>query len=180
MNITKSALPNNSLLKPDERVYDYVDSFQGVFTDKNDNITSTEVGKSFFLSGPRWVGQLLTFRNRLVGFLGLKTSGKIRDRQKMLDDFRGEKGEKMGLFKVFDKTMDEIVLGEDDKHLNFRVSLLIDRPTSHDTSKKLIISTTVKFNNWLGRVYFLPVRPFHQLIVPVMLKGIIKHLEKQN
>jgi hypothetical protein len=29
----------------------------------------------------------------------------------------------------------------------------------------------------MGMVYFIPVRPFHQLIVPVMLKKMIAKLE---
>ncbi|HJV20387.1 MAG TPA: DUF2867 domain-containing protein, partial [Sediminibacterium sp.] len=71
-------------------------------------------------------------------------------------------------------------LGEDDKHLNFRVSLLINRQSDYCENKKIIISTTVKFNNWFGRLYFLLVRPFHKLIVPIMLKGIIKNIENQT
>lgn len=98
----------------------------------------------------------------------------------MIDNFKCEKGEQIGLFKVFDKTTNELILGEDDKHLNFRVSLLIDSQNESKTDKKLIISTTVKFNSWFGRLYFLPVRPFHKLIVPSMLKGIINDIEKQN
>ncbi|AYZ35431.1 DUF2867 domain-containing protein [Chryseobacterium indologenes] len=33
------------------------------------------------------------------------------------------------------------------------------------------------FHNWTGVLYFLPVRPFHKLIVPAMLKNIIGQLE---
>jgi len=180
MTITKTEIPKNSLLKTNNMTYDYIDSFQGQFIDKFQNIGTTEIGKSFFSSGPKWIDKLFEFRNNLVGLFGLKTSGKINDRQKMLKDFKCEKGEQIGLFKVFEKTTDEIVLGEDDKHLNFRVSLFIDKQNDSKTDKKLIISTTVKFNNWFGRLYFLPVRPFHKLIVPTMLKGIIKNIEQQN
>jgi hypothetical protein len=28
-----------------------------------------------------------------------------------------------------------------------------------------------RFNSWLGRAYFLPVRQFHKLIVPAMLRN---------
>ncbi len=177
MTIIKSALPVKSILKTDENQFDYVDSFQGNFVDKNGNIGSTEIGKYFFESGPKWVDKLLTLRNILVRPFGLKTSRNVADKQKVLDNFKGEKGEQIGLFKVFDKTDDEIILGEDDKHLNFRVSLFIDKQNESRNEKKLILSTTVKFNNWFGRLYFLPVRPFHKLIVPLMLKGIIKKIE---
>ena len=180
MKITKSVLPDKSILKADEKEFDYIDSFQGYFVDKDGIVDSTEIGKSFFASGPKWIDILFSFRNKLVGLFGLKTSEKITDRQKILNNFKCEKGEQIGLFKVFDKTNDEIILGEDDKHLNFRVSLFIDQQNESKIDKKLIISTTVKFNNWFGRLYFFPVRPFHKLIVPTMLKGIIKNIEQQN
>jgi hypothetical protein len=48
------------------------------------------------------------------------------DRKKPGEVFQCEVGERAGLFKVFDKTSNEIVLGENDKHLSFRVSFLID------------------------------------------------------
>ena len=180
MTITKSEIPKNSLLKTNDMSYDYIDSFQGKFIDKFQNIGTTEIGKSFFSSGPKWIDKLFALRNKLVKVFGLKTSGQTTDRQKMLENFKCEKGEQIGLFKVFDKTTDEIILGEDDKHLNFRVSLFIDKQNVDKTDKKLIVSTTVKFNNWFGRLYFLPVRPFHKLIVPKILKGIIKNIEQQN
>ncbi len=180
MTISKTTLPNKSILKSDEKKFDYIDSYESVFIDKNDDITTTRIGKSFFCSGPKWVENLFALRNKIVKLFGLKTSGKTANRQTMIDNFKGEKGEQIGLFKVFEKTNDEIIIGEDDKHLNFRVSLFIDQQSVDKSSKKLIISTTVKFNNWFGRLYFLPVRPFHCLIVPTMLKATIKNLENQN
>lgn len=180
MMITKTEIPGKSLLKTNNITYDYTDSFQGKFIDKLQAIGTTEIGKSFFSSGPQWIDKLFGFRNKLVKIFGLKTPRNVTDRQKMLKDFKCEKGEQIGLFKVFEKTADEIILGEDDKHLNFRVSLYIDKHNENKKDKNLIISTTVKFNNWFGRLYFLPVRPFHKLIVPVMLKGIIKDIEQQG
>ena len=180
MTILKSEIPKNSLLRTNNINYDYIDSFQGNFSDKFQKVGITEIGKSFFTSGPKWIDKLFAFRNKLASLFGLKTSGKIADKQKIIDNFTCEKGEQLGLFKVFEKTSDEIILGEDDKHLNFRVSLFIDKQNENKTDKNLIISTTVKFNNWFGRLFFLPVRPFHKLIVPTMLKGIIKNIEKQN
>ncbi len=180
MTISKAELPDKSLLKIAEKSYDYIDSFQGSFIDRNGNVDSTKIGKSFFASGPKWIDKLFDFRNKLARLFGLKAPAKITDRTKMLDDFKCEKGEQLGLFKVFDKTVDEVILGEDDKHLSFRVSLFLDKQNESKVGKTLIISTTVKFNNWFGRLYFLPVRPFHKLIVPTMLKGIIKNIEQQN
>ncbi|WP_418263527.1 DUF2867 domain-containing protein [Flavobacterium faecale] len=175
MKIVRTTLPYNSILNTSHKVYDYMDSFQGVFNDVENKTTSADIGKAFFSSGPKWVGKLFNLRNKIVAVFGLKTSENVVDNQKQLENFKCEPGEQLGLFKVFLKTDNEVILGEDDKHLNFRVSLLLDKST-----KNLTISTTVEFNNWFGRLYFLPVRPFHKFIVPTMLKGIINELEKQE
>lgn len=76
MTISKAELPDKSLLKIDKKSYDYIDSFKGNFIDKNGNIDSTKIGKSFFSSGPKWIDKLFAFRNKLVGLFGLKTSVK--------------------------------------------------------------------------------------------------------
>jgi hypothetical protein len=178
MTVNNMELPDKSILNKNEKHFDYIDSYQSEFVDKKNNISPTVIGKAFFLSGPKWVDRLFTIRNKIVGLFGLKTSGKRTNRQKELDNFKCEPGEQLGLFKVFSKTDNEVVIGEDDKHLNFRVSLLLDKLPNETDKKTLTITTTVEFNNWFGRLYFLPVRPFHKLIVPTMLKGIIKELEK--
>lgn len=124
MKTEKVELPETSILSKDKHTFDYVDSFRGYFENSNRNYTSTEIGKAFFSSGPKWIEQLFSLKNKIVKIFGLKTSENITDRQKQLDNFSCEPNEQLGLFKVFDKTENEVVLGEDDKHLNFRVSLL--------------------------------------------------------
>jgi hypothetical protein len=81
---------------------------------------------------------------------------------------------------VFFKTENEVILGEDYKHLNFRVSLFLEQQINKTNENGLTISTTVQFNNCFVRLYFLPVQPFHKRIVPAMLKGIITELEKSE
>ena len=180
MKIVKANLPNNSILNNSHKKDDYVDSFQGVLNDYGNKITSVDIGKAFFSSGPKWIGKLFNIRNKIVSVFGLKTSENLVDRQQQLENFKCEPGEQFGFFKVYNKTANEIVLGEDDIHLNFRISLFVDNTKTDNTKKDLTISTTVEFNNWFGRLYFLPVRPFHKIIVPTMLKGIIKELETQR
>lgn len=71
---------------------------------------------------------------------------------------------------VIEKNENEIILGEDDKHLDFMISLLLSEEGKH-----LTISTTVIFKNWFGKIYFLPFKPFHKFIVPTMLKALIRN-----
>ncbi|MBK8635269.1 MAG: DUF2867 domain-containing protein [Saprospiraceae bacterium] len=116
----------------------------------------------------------------MVSIFGLKTAGDHKDRVSQLENFKWQVGEQLGLFKVYGINDREVVMGEDDKHLNFRVSMFLNEKPGDPAKKQLTISTVVQFNNWFGKLYFLPVRPFHKIIVPVMLKGIIKQLTLKN
>ena len=173
--IKTCSLPKHSVLYHTH--FEYTDSFQGSFVDHENKITVTDIGKYFFTSAPKWSEHLIELRNRLVSIFGLKTSRKPKNREAMLKNFTCEPNDKIGLFTVFHKDENEVVLGEDDKHLNFRISLYKAESLRGKDTKSLTISTTVKFHNWLGRLYFMPVKPFHRLIVPRMLKGILKQME---
>ncbi len=180
MIIEHTSLPQNSILNNTIKRHDYIDSYKSTVSDPQNKITATALGKAFFSSSPKWVEKLFSLRNKLVSLIGLKTPVTVSDRQRQLDNFKCEKGEQLGLFKIFEKTTNEVLLGEDDKHLDFRVSLFL-APLKNDVLKKEItITTTVSFNNWLGPVYFLFVKPFHKIIVTNMLKGISYELEKKN
>jgi hypothetical protein len=174
MKITKSNFPQESVLTVTD--YDYFDSFKTIINDSTNTIDSSHVAKAFMSSAPSWVDGLFALRNKIVGVFGLKTGPQLTSKEEVLNSFEGNPGESLGFFKVFEKTENEIILGEDDSHLDFRVSLLLEPNT--DLTKVLTITTTVKFKNAFGRIYFFPVKPFHRLIVPVMLKGIAKELNK--
>jgi hypothetical protein len=177
-NITtqKTTLPASSLLSKAGQQYDYVDSYSSVIELRQKSLVIKDVGKAFFSSSPSWVDNLFATRNKIVRIFGLKTSGTENGRQQLLDRFKCEVGEQIGLFKVFAKNEQELILGENDKHLDFRVSLFLC-PPNKEQNTELIVSTVVTFKNWLGRLYFLPVKQFHKLIVPTMLKGMVKQLQ---
>lgn len=179
MRIKKAEFPEKSILSQGKKDFDYMDSFQGELANDGRNIDISEIGKAFFTSGPKWGKKMFAFRNKVMGLFGLKT-GSENEKLQTEKSFECEVGDRAGLFKVFDKTTNEIVLGEDDKHLDFRVSILIDKSKKGINKSSLTISTTVKFHNWLGVLYFLPVRPFHKLIVPAMLKNMIGQLENKR
>jgi hypothetical protein len=55
--------------------------------------------------------------------------------------------------------------------LTFRVSVLTDREKSY-----VYVTTVVHYNNRGGKVYFLPVKPFHKIILYAMMKRLLKKL----
>ncbi|MCU0431698.1 MAG: DUF2867 domain-containing protein [Cytophagaceae bacterium] len=169
-----SQLPTESVLQKELDQFDYLDAFEESF--KTDTpITSSQLGILFFTTAPAWVEKLFIIRNTIVSLVGLKTSGNS-DKEKLLREFRCEPGQRLGLFKVFSKTENEVVMGEDDVHLNFRISLFI----SLESNQHVTITTLVKRNNRFGRLYFYLIKPFHRLIVPVMLKNLVRDVQRRR
>lgn len=175
MKTKKVTLPADSVLS--DYKYDYADSYQGTPA-HGVHLDPITAGKAFFSSSPGWIDSLFSLRNKLAALFGLKTGGETKNRRQLLAEFQGKVGERLGLFEVFDATDSEMILGEDDKHLNFRVSIYID--ATSDSKKTLTISTVVVFHNWFGRLYFLPVKPFHKFIVKAMLKSMITIIEARS
>ncbi|UJW87243.1 DUF2867 domain-containing protein [Devosia sp. SL43] len=111
-----------------------------------------------FFKMPGWVMGLLALRDGLVSPLGLKTARsegyRVPTRQEVLDCSYP------GVFAVHSATPDEVILGTDDKHLDFRVSILRSVPED-----LVAISTWVRPHNILGNAYLATVYPFHRIIV---------------
>jgi hypothetical protein len=146
--IELTTIPENSVIGSGFDKIDYCDTFRIV---KSTNDTAEEVASKIF-NLPKWVNWLMSIRNSIVGIFGLS---------------KGLKNPQTSYFTVIEKNEDEIVMGENDKHLDFRVSVLVDRANSF-----IYVTTIVCYNNFWGRIYFLPVKPFHKLIVKSILKGI--------
>jgi len=123
---------------------------------------------------PRWVRFLERLRDRLVRCFGLQTGADVVP---VLPDpgARYEPGADVVFFQVLARSEQELVLGEQDRHLDFRVSVLLEPDPGPTPS--LSLTTVVHFHNVWGRLYFLPVRPFHRLIVRRLLASLQARVE---
>ena len=112
-----------------------------------------------------WIGTLITIRDALVGGFGLKTA-------KHLTSLSAKSGAgRLSIFRMYSTSPTEVVLGEDDKHLDFRLSVLCSRPSSPGAKRHLILSTVVHCHNRLGRLYIFLIAPFHRLVVQSSLRS---------
>ena len=112
-----------------------------------------------------WIGSLMTVRDALVAGFGLKTA-------KHLASLEAQSGAaRLSIFNIYSTSPTEIVLGEDDKHLNFRLSVLCSGQLSPGAKRHLILSTVVHCNNRLGRLYISLIAPFHRLVVQSSLRS---------
>lgn len=176
MKIEKTSRPSDSLIAAAFARIDYQDAYLGEIR-ASGQLTPEDVFKAFFTAGPRWISSLLELRNRITRRFGLKAP--VRGREEILRGLRVEVGQAVGLFRIFAISEQEILAGEDDRHLDFRVSYYLQPPLTPGGSYRLTLSTAVQINQALGKAYFLVVKPFHRFVVPAMMRSMIRQLEKE-
>ena len=107
--------------------------------------------EQMFCNYPKPVAWLMDMRNAIVKPLGLKGG----------DGFRN---------LVSERNEEEIILCKNDRHLNFQVGIYCSRP--EDGWQEASVTTVVKFNNFLGRLYFIGIWIFHKLLVAGLFRKI--------
>ncbi|MEP3632693.1 MAG: DUF2867 domain-containing protein [Shimia thalassica] len=146
--ILKTPLPKTSRLWESVAPEDFIDGY-AVPTPLSP-ADAAKIG----LSMPRWANALLSLRNTIVKPLGLKTDS-------------ADTGDN-AIFPTTYEDDQELIIGTDDKHLNFRICLYRENQMVH-------MATWVHRNNLLGRVYLAVVMPFHILIVRDAMRRIASH-----
>jgi Protein of unknown function (DUF2867) len=172
--VQETEVPGASLALCSLSSINFADAFKCLSSENQpQNIDS--VTRAIFATLPGWIAELLVLRNTIIRPLGLTTSVDSNP----IDNNQGElkPGVTVGVFEVLDRKEDEILLGEDDKHLNYRVSVQLER---EEEKCWIIVSTVVQFNNWLGRAYFVPVKPVHKVIMPAMMRYGLERLKSNR
>lgn len=138
----KDTLPDDSLLFGHAKVGDYMDCYATTCDDTCDNAPDAVAQR--VMAFPGWVSRLMALRNTLVRPLGLQT--------------QMPQGPRIGPFPVTERNAQEIVLGADDSHLDFRISIMV-------RDGRAYVATWVHTHNALGRIYLGAIMPFHILIL---------------
>lgn len=136
--VVKSSLPAHSLLQAYVQTGDFVDCYRSETTADVDQAAKQA------MSFPFWVSGLMWLRNKIVAPFGLRTDLT--------------EGETIGFFPIETRNDFEVILGFNDKHLDFRISILTDGTHAFG-------ATWVRRHNWLGRAYLAMIMPFHVLIM---------------
>jgi hypothetical protein len=139
---------------------DFVDTFST--TNHINNIE--EITNLVFNTTPKWINSLFAIRNKIASLFGLKTE--------MPNDYN--KNYKVGgyvkFFKIFSISDNEVILGADDSHLNFRAVINNDKSDSYNIK----VITLVEYNNLKGKIYMGIIKPFHRQIVKIMVTNAYK------
>ncbi|SFJ19969.1 DUF2867 domain-containing protein [Celeribacter neptunius] len=145
--VSHTPLPQQSRLWGKVSDGDFIDGYAV------ESLLSPREAADIGLTMPGWADALLRLRNTLVKPLGLKTEST--------DTGDG------AIFPVEYEGADELILGTDDRHLNFRICLRQDAGRVH-------MATWVHRNNVLGRAYLMLVMPFHRLITRDAMRRIAR------
>ncbi|MFM9924417.1 DUF2867 domain-containing protein [Variovorax sp. H27-G14] len=124
----------------------------------------TEALARFALGNPAaWFRALLVVRDAIVRPFGIKTSSRIRR-----ELGRDGAATHIDFFPILARRAGELIVGEEDRHLDFRASLL-QRPSADGRGRELVMTTAVHCHNLLGRIYIFVIGPFHRLVVRSVL-----------
>lgn len=127
----------------------YRDTFS-LHISSNEKPDAQQILDKLFTSSSPVILCLLRIRDLLVKPLGIET-GKLKSTPLIIaaDDH-------------------EAIISKDDKHLLFYVSVFIEN--KKENQYEVRVTTSVVYHNWLGRIYFFFIRPFHKRIVPMQMK----------
>lgn len=134
MTVRPDTLPRASALWTLHRPGDFLDCYSVA------SALSPRQAADRGLALPGWAAALLRLRNTLVRPFGLKTGEPDRP-----------------IFATCHESETELILGTDDKHLDFRIGLVRE-------AGRIYMATWVHPHNLWGRTYLAMVMPFHILI----------------
>ena len=112
-----------------------------------------ELFNLMFSQYPKWIMRMYYIRNLIVKPFGVKINKSFAN-------------------MVIEQNENEIIIGAKDKHLTFHVSLFCS--DVKDKTEEVSITTIVKYENILGRIYFAAIWLFHRIIVSYLFKRSIK------
>lgn len=117
---------------------------------------------------PIWFKRLLALRTRLVSPLGL-IGPTMEELNLPLDPPKAYSiGDTILRWTIYTLSADEIITGMDDKHLDFRVSVMRD---GGPAPTRIVLSTAVQPHNAFGRAYLATIKPFHRFGVRTLLSN---------
>lgn len=155
---------------------DFLDTFSVSLEGREDLLRADmrQLADHVLMADIGWMNTLLDLRDNVVKPFGLKTTAELRREQKPVPLNIRQPGDRIGFFKIYELHTDEILLGEDDRHQDFRLSLYRES----GPEPRLYASTCCKRHNVFGYAYLALVLPFHRKIAKSVLDtAVITPLE---
>ncbi len=138
---------------------DFLDGYEVPLTAEYQTLNARQIAEKLMSNPPAFFRGLLWLRNKIVRPLGLKAPQDIQADMP-----------RIGFFPIDQESEQEIVLGIDDNHLNFRIFVT-------KIGDKAVFGTWVRLHNAFGRAYLRVVSPFHNYISKYWQQKFIKSQE---
>jgi hypothetical protein len=157
MNVVECDVPSGGMLSREliERAY-FRDSYRVPLS--RSELGIVDIFFAIFAHHPLWMKLLLIVRNKIASLAGLDAPSaseifhvEIKDRY-VVD-------EKIGFWPIFSLSENEVIAGRNNKHMDFRLSVL-KMPDGDRTS--VVVSTICTVHNLAGKFYLFFVIPFHR------------------
>jgi hypothetical protein len=117
-----------------------------------------EVFFAIFGHHPKWMKAALMLRNWLASCFGLQVSTTAEIMRPQMRAYYSV-GEKIGPWPIFYLSEIELIAGRNNKHLDFRLSVLKE---VNGVCSSAVVSTICTTHNAFGKVYLALVIPFHK------------------
>ena len=114
---------------------------------------------------PAWLKAVLLERHRLGALFGLRAA-RVSQILSPAKASSYRVGQHIGPWPIHFLGESELVAGANDKHLDFRVSVLMH---SSNQAAFATISTVCRTHNWFGKLYLRVIAPFHSWGVQFLL-----------
>ena len=168
MNVIECDVPPTSMLSREfiERAY-FRDAYRAPLSRRELSIVDVFFG--IFAHRPLWMKLLLIVRNKVASLAGLDAPAASEILHVEIKD-RYVVGEKIGVWPIFSLTEDEVVAGRNNKHMDFRLSVL---KVFDGDSASVFVSTICTVHNLTGKVYLFFVVPFHRYGVKKLIANAL-------
>ena len=126
------------------------------------------------------IGIANSFTQFVPGHVHLKDLGQLDDGHppasgRSLRDARSYRvGDRVGIFRIRHLSDTEVVMGQDDKHLDVQVSIC-KQPAAPGTAPRVVLSTVVHIHNTLGHAYMAVITPIHRVIARGTAQRLADH-----
>lgn len=164
----RTAFPKRSWLNAYKRRQDFADSYEVDISDRPDliNCDIRELAMQFGTVDIAWANFLIDTRDIMMRPFGMKATSDLIASAAKTPTLEKGPGDRIGFFKIYEIFENEIILGEDDWHQDFRVSIFRE----NTSTSKVIMTTVCQRHNIFGKAYLLAILPFHKQIVKSTLK----------
>ncbi|MDQ4408726.1 MULTISPECIES: DUF2867 domain-containing protein [unclassified Rhizobium] len=158
--MTEQPPPVQSRLADWYRDADLVDTFAAPLPSGADN-NLRAIGDAVFGQPLPGLKTLFSIRDGVTRRLGIKVADKPRSLRYDDDD------DHVGIFPVLSVHDDELILGKDDRLMNLRISLFVQK--GGDGLDRVLATTVVQCHNRRARAYIALIKPFHRLLIRLSL-----------